>query len=456
MKRIITTTFSFFLFTSVITAQNNDSLMIRNIFNEMLSNAKCYPNLGELCKIGPRLSGSPGAQKAVEWTMQAMKDAGADTVYLQECMVPHWVRGDKETAKFISSKGNAKPVNVCALGGSIATPPMGLTANVIEVDGLDALAKLTDADVRGKIVFFNKPMDPTKISTFHAYGGAVGQRWAGAMKAAQLGAVGVVVRSMTLAQDDNPHTGSMGYDEKIIKIPGCAISTNGANTLSAMLKKDPNMKFSFFQNCKSLPDEKSYNVVGEIRGTEKKNEIIVVGGHLDAWDLGDGAHDDGSGVVQSIEVLRTFKALGIKPKRTIRAVAFMNEENGGRGGDKYAELAKENKEFHLAAIESDAGGFTPRGFGIEGKDDKIKTLQKWQPLLLPYGLHEMGAGHGGSDIEPLKEQEVTLIGLSPDSQRYFDYHHTAIDTFDKINKRELELGAASMAALIWLLSEYGL
>lgn len=455
MKTLFTTVFSLLLIIPAI-SQSNDSAMIRKVYNEILSNAKCYPNLAELCKIGPRLSGSPGAQKAVEWTMKAMKEAGADTVYLQECMVPHWVRGEKETAKIVSSKGNVQLVPICALGGSIATPEGGLAANVIEVHGLDGLSKLTEAEVRGKIVFFNKPMDPTEITTFHAYGGAVGQRWAGAMRAAKLGAVGVVVRSMTLAQDDNPHTGSMGYDETIVKIPACAISTNGANALSEMLKKDPSLKFHFRQTCKTLPDAKSYNVVGEIRGSEKKNEIIVVGGHLDSWDNGDGAHDDGAGIVQSIEVIRTYKALGLKPKRTIRAVAFMNEENGGRGGDKYAELAKQNNEVHIAAIESDAGGFTPRGFGIEAPEDKIKAVQKWKPLLASYGLHDIGAGHGGADIEPLKEQGVTLIGFMPDSQRYFDYHHTSIDTFDKVNKRELELGAASMAALIWLLSEYGL
>ena len=448
---------AFILFASSISAQSSDSIMVRKIYNEILTNAKCYPNLDYLSnQIGGRLSGSPEAQKAVEWTFKAMKEAGADTVYLQECMVPHWKRGVKESAKIISPKGGSTAVAICALGGSIATPKEGLTANVVEVKTFEELAALGEKEIKGKIVFFNRPMDPTQILTFHAYGDAVGQRWAGAMQAGKYGAVGVVVRSMTLALDDNPHTGSMGYDATITKIPACAISTNGANLLSKMLKEDASVKFTFRQSCETLPDVKSYNVIGEIRGTDNKEEIIVVGGHLDAWDNGDGAHDDGAGIVQSIEVLRTFKAMGIRPKRTIRAVAFMNEENGGRGGIKYAEAALSKNEKHIAAIESDAGGFTPRGFGIDAPDEKIKLLMKWKPLLAPYGLHDIGPGHGGVDIDHLKDQGVTLIGFMPDSQRYFDYHHTSIDTFDKINKRELELGAASMAALVWLMSEYGI
>lgn len=445
------------LITSAAASAQSDSLMIRRIYTEILTNSTCYSNLDYLSnKIGGRLSGSPQAQKAVEWTVKAMKEAGADTVYLQEVMVPHWVRGEKETARIVSSKGASTAVPVCALGGSVATPKEGLTANVIEVHGLQGLKKLDSAAIRGKIVFFNEPMNPGHITTFHAYGGAVGQRYAGAREAVKYGAIGIVVRSMTLALDDNPHTGSMGYEANGKKIPACAISTKGAELLSKMLKEDPKLKFTFRQTCQTLPDAKSYNVVGEIRGTEKKGEILVVGGHLDAWDNGDGAHDDGAGIVQSIEVLRAIKALGIKPKRTIRAVAFMNEENGLRGGRKYAELSLKNNEKHLAAIESDAGGFTPRGFGIEGTDQSIAAIVKWRPLLAPYGLHDIGPGHGGADIDPLKDQGVTLIGYLPDSQRYFDYHHTSIDTFDKVNKRELELGAASMAALTWLMSEHGL
>lgn len=432
--------------------------MFKKIFNEALVNGKSYSNLDYLVnKIGGRLSGSPQAQQAVEWAFRAMKEAGADTVFLQECMVPHWVRGEKEQAKVISSNSKGiKEVPVCALGGSIATPAEGITAPVIEVMGIDGLKKLKKEDVRGKIVFFNEPMEATFVETFNAYGKAVMQRWAGASAASALGAVGVVVRSCTLVQDDYPHTGSMGYKDSIAKIPACAISTNGANWLSNYLKTDKELKFYLKMNCQTLPEEKSYNVVGEVWGTEKRSEYVLVGGHLDSWDTGKGAHDDGAGIVQSIEVLRIFKALGFRPKRTIRAVAFMNEENGGRGGKKYAELARLKNEKHVAAIESDAGGFTPRGFSSDVTPAVKAKIKSWKPLFEPYGLHNFDRDGSGADIAPLSEEGIPCMELMPDSQRYFDYHHAANDLFEAVNKRELELGGAAMAAMVWMISQYGL
>jgi len=445
------------LSTTIIAAQT-DSAMIKKIYSEALSNGKSYSNLDYLSnKIGGRLSGSPQAQQAVEWAFKAMKEAGADTVYLQECMVPHWVRGAKEVGKAVcTNPKDTRELPICALGGSIATPTDGLTANIVEVIGIKGLETLGKDKIKGKIVFFNEPMDPTFIETFHAYGKAVQQRWAGAMEASKYGALAVVVRSCTLTQDDYPHTGVMGYADTITKIPACCVSTNGANWLSAELKKDKDLKFFLKMSCNTLPDEKSYNVVGEIRGSEKKNEFIVVGGHLDSWDTGKGANDDGAGVVQSIEVLRIFKALAIKPKCTIRAVAFMNEENGGRGGKKYAELALKNKEKHIAAIESDAGGFTPRGFSSDVTPAVKAKIKSWRPLFEPYGVYDFDRDGSGSDISPLKEQSVPCIELRPDSQRYFIHHHTPIDTFEYVNQRELELGDAAMAALIWMIDRYGL
>ena len=436
--------------------QNTDSLTIQKIYTEALGKGQSYEWLRYLTQqIGPRLSGSEGAQKAVDWTKQLMEKQGFDRVFLQEVMVPHWVRGAKEVAYIRNGKQKIN-VPIAALGGSVATPGKGIEAEVIEVKDFPELRALGIEKVKGKIVFFNRPMDPTKTNTFEAYGGAVAQRANGATEAAKLGAVGAIVRSMGLVQDDNPHTGGMRYGTGVPLIPTAAISTNGANLLSKSLAENPALTFYFKQNCESLPDAKSYNVVGEIKGSEKPDEIIVVGGHLDSWDLGQGAHDDGTGCVQSIEVLRILKALGIKPKRTIRAVMFMNEENGLRGGIKYADLAKQNNEKHIAAIESDAGGFTPRGFGIVGTDQQKEKVTQWKPLLSPYGLHEIGSGSGGADIGPLAALGTVLFGFKPDSQRYFDFHHTAIDRFEGVNKRELELGGASMAALVYLLDKYGL
>lgn len=430
--------------------------MIRKIYDEILTRGKSYEWLRHLTKqIGPRLSGSTGAQKAVDWTKQLMEQERFDRVFLQDVMVPHWVRGAKEQAYFQNGKQKIN-VPIAALGGSIATPAKGITAEVIEVKSFAELRAMSPDKVKGKIVFYNRPMDPTKINTFEAYGGAVEQRANGASEAAKLGAVGAIVRSMTTLHDDYPHVGGMRYATGVALIPTAAISTNGADLLSKTLTENPHLTFYFKQSCETLPDAKSYNVVGEIKGSEFPDEIIVVGGHLDSWDLAEGAHDDGAGCMQSIEVLRTLKALGIKPKRTIRAVMFMNEENGLKGGIQYADLAKKNNEKTIAAIESDNGGFTPRGFGIVGNPSQKAKAMAWKPLLAPYGLLDVGPGGGGADIGPLAQLGTPLFGFKPDSQRYFDFHHTMIDTFEAVNQRELELGAASMAALVYLLDQHGM
>jgi len=437
-------------------AQNPDSVAIRKIYNEALGNGQAYEWLRHLTKqVGPRLSGSAGAQKAVDWTKQLMEQQGFDRVFLQEVMVPHWVRGAKEVA-YIQSGKQKITVPIAALGGSVATGPKGVEAPVIEVKTFQELRDLGADKVKGKIVFFNRPMDPTKLNTFEAYGGAVDQRANGATEAAKLGAVGAIVRSMTVAHDDNPHTGGMRYGTGVPLIPTAAISTNGADLLSKTLKESPGLTFYFKQNCETLPDAKSYNVVGEIKGSEKPDEIIVVGGHLDSWDLSEGAHDDGAGCMQSVEVLRMMKTLGMKPKHTIRAVMFMNEENGLRGGIGYADYAKKGAEKHLAAVESDNGGFTPRGFGIVGTAEQKAHVLQWKGLLAPYGLYDIGPGGGGADIGPLAQSGTVLFGFKPDSQRYFDYHHTGIDRFEAVSPRELALGAASMAALVYLIDQHGL
>jgi hypothetical protein len=435
--------------------EKNDSTNIKTLFNSALIDGKSYAWLKDLTQnIGGRLSGSPEAAKAVIWGEQLMKTVGLDSVWLQPVMVPHWVRGEKEIATY-TTNGVQKNVPICALGFSVATPKSGVLAEVIEVQSLEE-AKALGTKMKDKIVFFNRPFDNTLINTFKAYGGCVDQRVQGATVCGVFGAKGVIVRSMTNSVDDYPHTGTMMYgdlpEEKYI--PTAAISSRAANILSEDLKKNPNLKFYFKQSCKTLPDAPSFNVVGQITGTETPENVMVVGGHLDSWDLGDGAHDDGTGIVQSLEVAYLFKKNNIKPKNTIRVVFFMNEENGTRGAKKYAELSKLNKENHIGGLESDAGGHTPRGFSIQANASNTKLLQSWKKLLSPYGLHNLDKGGSGADISPLKGENVTLVGYRPDSQRYFDYHHTSTDTFDKVNKRELELGSASMASIIYLMDKY--
>jgi carboxypeptidase Q len=435
--------------------EKTDSTNIKTLFNSALKDGKSYEWLRDLTQnIGGRLSGSPEAAKSVIWGEKIMKEVGLDSVWLQPVMVPHWVRGEKETASY-TTDGIKKNVPICALGFSIATPKSGVLAEVIEVKTLEEAEALGNK-MGGKIVFFNRPFDDTLIDTFKAYGGCVDQRVFGAAVCGKFGAKGVIVRSMTNSVDDFPHTGTMSYrdlpEEKYI--PTAAISSRAANILSTDLKQNPNLKFHFKQSCETLPDAPSFNVIGEIRGSENPKNILVVGGHLDSWDLGEGAHDDGTGIVQSLEVAYLFKKNNIKPKNTLRVVFFMNEENGTRGAKKYAELAKFNKENHIGGLESDAGGHSPRGFSIDANTVNTELLQSWKKILSPYGLHDLDKGGSGADIGPLKGDNVTLVGYRPDSQRYFDYHHTSTDTFDKVNKRELELGSASMASIIYLMDRY--
>ena len=438
-------------------AQTQDESTIRQIYDKALTEGRSYPMLEYLAtKIGPRLSGSPGAAAAVEWSRHEM-DNFADSVILQPVMVPHWLRGQKEEARIVNSrKLGTVALNICALGGSIGTGPIGVNANIVEVKSFEDLRILGEKNIKGKIVFFNRPMDATQINTFGAYARAVDQRGAGPSEAAKYGAIGAIVRSMGSNIEDYPHTGGVRYAPNVAQIPAVAISTKHAELLSRVLKEERDLRVYFETHCETLPDAPSFNVIGEIKGSEFPNEIIVVSGHLDSWDLAQGAHDDGAGCVQAMEVIRLFKILGYKPKRTIRAVMYMNEENGLRGGIEYAKQAELKKEKHVAAIESDRGGFTPRGFTISADDVARNKIKSWKPLLEPYGLSAFSQEGGGADIGPLGPQGVPLIGFLPDSQRYFDYHHTVEDTFDKVNKRELELGAASMAALVYLIDAYGL
>lgn len=440
------------------TFAQTDAEILDKLYKTSLNDGKSYEWLDYLSnQIGGRLSGSLNAERAVAWGKSELDSLGLDKVWLQPVMVPKWVRGTKEYAFIETKSGKTTTVNICALGGSVATNPLGLKANIIEVQNFEELAELGEEKIKGKIVFYNRPMQAGLINTFDAYSGCVDQRYNGAIEASKYGASAIIVRSMNLRLDDFPHTGSMTYEELPIskRIPSAAISTNDAEMLSGMLALDKNIKFYFKQSCKQLKDVQSNNVIGEIKGSEFPNEFIVVGGHLDSWDLGDGSHDDGAGIVQSMDVLRLLKETGIKPKRTIRVVMFMNEENGLRGGNKYAKVAKQKGEKHVFALESDNGGFTPRGFSFECSDAVFNKVLSWKPLFEPYLIHHFVKGGSGADIGPLKSDTMVLAGLKPDSQRYFDHHHASSDTFDAINKRELELGAATMASLVYLFDKYG-
>lgn len=454
MRKLIFLGFYFALQSTLLLAQ--DSLQIRAIINQSLSKGKSYERLRYLStEIGGRLAGSPQDKQAVDWAFAELKKEGLDSVWLQKVVVPHWVRGPREQAYFISKSGK-KTVAVCALGGSVGTGKKGIKAEVVEVKNFKELEALGEQGVKGKIVFFNRAMNPLFIKTFEAYGDAVNQRSMGAIEAAKYGAVGVVVRSMASNIDEHPHTGAMRYKDSLTKIPACAISTLHAEQLSDALKNDPHTSFFLKQECASLGEAVSYNVIGEIKGSQFPNEVVLVGGHLDAWDNGDGAHDDGAGCVQSMEVLSIYKSLGIKPKRTVRCVLFANEENGLKGALAYADYAGNSNRKHIAAVESDAGGFTPRNFSTNAEGKKLLMLEFFGSQLKPYGIEEVRKGGGGADIGPLGKYGTCLIGFGPDSQRYFDLHHTAVDTFDKVSKRELELGAGNIASFIWLISEYGL
>ncbi|KAG4069249.1 hypothetical protein HA402_012102 [Bradysia odoriphaga] len=440
---------------AVAVAQESDSVTLRKLADEVLTHSSAYENLRVLTKqIGGRLAGSPQMPKAEQWGVDALKAAGADTVYLQECMVPHWVRGAKEEARIISKRRDfLPPLEVLALGNSVGSGPEGVTAPVLEVSSFEDLEAKKD-QVKGKIVFYNYHFNPTFIKTFHSYGDAVKYRGQGASRAAKYGALAVIVRSMSHGANNFPHTGAMQYDSAYPRIPAVAIGLEDADRLSERIKDDNSASVFLRTNCEMKADTIGHNVIAELKGSKYPDQYITVGGHLDSWDVAEGAHDDGAGCVQSIEVLRAFKARGIRPEHTLRVVLFANEENGTRGGKKYAEVAKARGEKHIFALESDAGGFTPRGFTTTMSAGQKAKVNSWKPLFEPYGLHDFDEEGGGVDVGQLHAAISTpMAELYPDSQRYFDIHHAANDVFEAVNKRELELGAFGMAAFIYLVDK---
>ncbi|OAV45831.1 peptidase M28 [Lewinella sp. 4G2] len=451
----------FFSGATQLTAQQSDAFALKKIHDQALTEGDCYDWLRHLTKsVGPRLSGSAGADRAVRDMKALMDTLGFDRVYLQPCTVPRWERGAPATASVISGPNGLAPkaLSVVSLGNTLGTGPRGVAGTVIEVRGLDELRALDRATVAGSIVFLNTPMDPALRNTFAAYGAAAGSRVFGLVEAAKLGAVAVLVRSLTTRRDDNPHTGAVATEEGVDRIPALGLSTNDSDWLSAQIIQGE-VKVELKSYGRDLEPVTSYNVIGEVTGSEYPDEIILVGGHLDSWDLGEGAHDDGTGVVHALQVLPLLEKIGHRPLRTFRCVLFMNEENGLAGGKAYWKASDEAGEFHLAAIESDRGGFTPRGFSAQGREDVFTShfsrVNEWLPLLEPYGL-AFQRGGSGADISGLIGQGGLLLGFLPDSQRYFDFHHTNVDVFEAVNQRELELGAAAITSLVYLIDQHGL
>lgn len=439
-----------FLSLNLFGQAKEDSIQFSRISTEILNKGKSYTELRDLTKnIGHRLSGSEAYEKSVKWAEQKLKEAGADKVWLQEVMIPVWERG-KESLKIKAQNGKWKTLKMLSLGNSEGTKGKDVSGEIIMIKSLAEYDKLSPEQVKDKIVFFNYPFSQSYVQTFKAYSDAAVYRSTAAALTAKKGGKFAIVRSLSSAFDDVPHTGAMRYGDSD-KIPAVVIGNTTADELEALLKSQK-ITAKLNSNCGMKSEKLSHSVIGEITGNKDKS-VIVVGGHLDSWDVGEGAHDDGAGIVQSIEVLRTFKNLGLKNNHTIRVVCFANEENGVKGGQQYGKTVKENNEKHLFALESDAGGFSPRGIALEMDADKINQITSWSSLFLPYGAYDFEGRYSGTDIYPLKDMGIPTAELVPDSQRYFDIHHTEEDTFEKVNRRELLLGATIMTQMIYMIDK---
>jgi carboxypeptidase Q len=451
--RIVSAIFLFVLVCVSFYGQDNDSIIIRKIFNNELSSRIAVLELKKLCKSAPkRLAGSPASIKAIELMKEIINSYHPDTLYTQEVKVIPWSRGNTENATVYFKQKKIK-LHALAIGGSISTKEEGVRGRVIEVHGLEELLKIGSEKLTGKIVFFNEPMDPTIINPSTAYGIAGPQRVWGASEASGFGAKAVIVRSMTQSFDEVVHTGIMHYKDSVTRIPAISISTLEADSLSNMLKTDPATEVFFETSCSTMPLTSSYNIVAEIKGIQKPEEIITVGGHIDSWDVCEGAHDDGAGCIHASEVIRVFRELGIRPDRTVRIVIFIDEEMFQLGAAKYAESVDKKGEKIYAAFESDSGGFLPLGFGCLSSDSSFTQFMKLQKYFQPYRMTEFIKGHGEVDIAPLGKFGVPLLSLNTDKQRYFDYHHSEKDYFESVNPRELQFGCAATVSLIYLVDQ---
>ncbi len=461
MRRFLFTIFLLISLASSL-AQVSDSLsharylsLSRDVVHRALTDTAAYHQLRDLCAMGHRLPGSTNTERALDWAETLMKSMDLDRVWRLECAVPRWERGDDESAWLLDGQGRTlQDLRVAALGGSVGTGEQGVTAQVVEIKSWEELERRS-GEIKGKIVLFNRPMDPGQVETFSAYGRAVDQRVRGASEAARHGAVAALIRSVTTRYDRAPHVGTLAYADSLPRIPAAAIGLKDADRLSRALQSDPNTRVRLTLSCKQGPDGISSNLIGEIRGSEKPEEVIVIGGHFDSWDKGVGAHDDGAGCLQSLEVLSLLKRMGIRPKRTIRAVFFMNEEFGLTGAVAYGRWAAASGEVPMAGIEVDRGSTSPRGFYVTTTADRLERLQTWLPYLGQARVEWVRPGGSGGDVAQIKDAQA-LFGFVPDVQRYFDWHHSENDQFDQVHPREMELGSAALTVLSVLLSEEGL
>ena len=412
------------------------------IIEAALADSTAYHRLAELTdRFGPRFSGTENLERALDWILAEMRNDGLANVRAEPVMVPHWVRGE-ESAELLEPRSRQLPM--LGLGGSIATPPEGITAEVLVVSSFEDLARRA-ADAQGKIVLFNAP--------FTNYGQTVQYRGRGADAASRAGAVASLIRSVTPYSQQTPHTGGMSYNDSVPRIPHAAITPEDAAMLQRMVDRGQRVVVRLKMSARMLPDVQSRNVMAEWRGSERPDEVVVLGGHIDSWDVGQGAMDDGGGSVVSWEAVRLLQRLNLRPRRTVRVVLWTNEENGLRGGNAYRDAHLSEVPKHVLAIESDGGVFKPQGFGFSGSDAAFATVQEIGHLLDRIEAGTLTRGGGGADIGPLAREGVPVMGLNVDGTRYFWYHHTDSDTMDKLNPREMALCVATMAVMAYVVAD---
>jgi len=414
------------------------------IIGAALTSDRAYARLAHLTDhIGHRLSGSKALERAIEWAIAEMKRDGLDNVRAEKVMVPHWVRG-QESLEMINPV--PRKLTMVGLGNSVATPANGIEAEAVVVRTFDELEALGER-VRGKIVVYNAP--------FTNYGATVRYRSAGPSRAARYGAVAVLVRSVTPISLQTPHTGALTYDESQPKIPAAAITIEGAELLQRMQERGERTTLRLKMEARFLPDAESANVVAEIKGSERPDEVVLIGGHFDSWDVGQGAHDDGGGCIIAWEAARLLKELGLRPRRTIRVVLYTNEENGLRGGNAYRDAHRAELAKHILAIESDSGVYRPEGFGLAATapPQARANMQAIVKLLAGIGADRIAASGGGADIGPIMREGVVGASLDVEGSRYFDIHHTAADTLDKIDRKDLALCVATMAVVAYVVAD---